>query len=150
MSTQLEVRAKALAIAEGERRYAFENRTCDYPDHRSVPKLLSGGCRVCFEVYMAGVDAKVGLMRLTCAERGTTKGEIYNYSYWACPHCRYYPGSSEGPPPETCLNCRRPLYVNNAADATYLIELTRTSISGSKLYNYGFRIVYTFNGGAPR
>ena len=57
-----------------------------------------------------------GQKLLTVCTRGYTRGNVFNYGYWACP-CGWWPGEELGPPPFRCYNCHRPLYVSSREEA---------------------------------
>lgn len=60
------------------------------------------------------------------AKRGHTFGNVYNYDYWKCPDCGYYPGSSYGPPQRRCGNCGANLYADQPGEETMAILIFQT------------------------
>ena len=114
---------------------SMTDRPANCHKHPGAVQLLVGDCATCYEIYMSGLHARIGLLRFTVAKRKRTRGNVYNYNYWECPHCRWHPGGSEGPPGEFCRNCKRSLYTDDPEKATMLIRLTRDG------HCYSFEIV---------
>lgn len=63
---------------------------------------------------------------------------------WYCIKCNYSPFGTEGPPNETCLNCKETLYTKNQEEALCKIEVyqTDTGVGFRTLESYQRKELY--------
>lgn len=81
------------------------------------------------KLYAAGYPMEKDIWWFFRAIPGRTRGNIYNYNYWACGWCGWHPGSSELPQAK-CGNCGQ-MIMATRKDAYVAIR--------PYIYNNGFR-----------